>query len=128
MATRRLRARGSAEPALAWRRYLEIDAWRTWSPHIVSVDADASRIAVGVTGWVHVVGGLRVPFAITAVDPERLTWSWVARLGPVRLTLHHAVRVHPRGSATDLVMEGPDAVLLAYAPLAWVALRRLVAR
>ena len=128
MATRRLSARGSADPALAWQRYLEVDAWRTWSPHILGVDADASRIAVGVSGRVHVVGGLRVPFTVTDVDPERGTWSWVARLGPVRLTLHHAVRAHPCGSATDLVMEGPDAVLLGYAPLAWVALRRLVAR
>jgi hypothetical protein len=77
---------------------------------------------------VHVLGGLRVPFTITEVDPARRTWSWVARLGPVRLTLHHAVRADPRGSVTDLVMEGPDALLLGYAPLAWVALRRLVAR
>jgi hypothetical protein len=128
MATRRLHARGSADPALAWRRYVEIDAWRTWSPHILRVDADAGRIAVGVSGRVHVVGGLRVPFTITEVDAARRTWSWIARLGPVRLTLHHGVRPHPRGSATDLGMEGPDAVLIAYAPLAWLALRRLVAR
>jgi len=128
MATRRLSAHGAAEPSVAWRRYLEVGAWRTWSPHIVNVDATAHQIAVGVSGRVHVVGGLRVPFTVTEVDPRRCTWSWIARLGPVPLTLHHAVRAQGRGSATDLTMEGPDAVLVSYAPLAWVALRRLVAR
>ena len=32
------------------------------------------------------------------------------------------------GSATGLVLQGPAAVVALYAPLAWVALRRLVAR
>lgn len=50
------------------------------------------------------------------------------RLGLVRLTLNHEVHAHPRGSATSLVMEGPDVVLLAYAPFAWVALHKLVYR
>ena len=128
MATRRLTARGAAAPATAWRRYRTIDAWRTWAPHILGVDTTADQIAVGVSGRVHVVGGLRIPFIVTEVDRQQCTWSWIARLGPVPLTLHHAVRDHAGGSATELVMEGPDAVLLAYAPLAWVALRRLVAR
>lgn len=128
MATHRLAAAGAADPSTAWQRYVEIAAWRTWAPHILRTDADAGQIAVGVTGRVHVLGGLRLPFTVTAVDPAARSWSWVVRLGPVALTLHHAVRAHPRGSATLLVMEGPQPVLLAYAPLAWVALRRLVAR
>ena len=128
MATHRLAAAGAAEPAVAWQRYVEIAAWRTWSPHILTTEADAGQIAVGVSGRVHVVGGLRLPFTVTAVDAPQRRWSWVVRLGPVALTLHHAVRPHPRGSATLLVMEGPRPLLLAYAPLAWVALRRLVAR
>jgi len=77
---------------------------------------------------VHVLGGLRVPFTITAVDPHERTWSWVARLGPVPLTLDHEVHAHRRGSSTALTMEGPAPVILGYAPLAWVALRRLVSR
>ena len=128
MGLRRLSATGAADPALAWQRYVEIGAWRTWSPHIRGVDANRDRIAVGVTGRVHVVGGLRPSFTITDVDAGRRTWSWQVRLGPVVLTLHHAVHSDPRGSRTVLVMAGPDPVLLGYAPLAWVALRRLVAR
>jgi hypothetical protein len=128
MATLRLRAAGPADPEMAWRRYVELGAWRTWAPHILGVDADAERLALGVRGRVHVLAGLRVPFTVTAVDLPDRTWSWVARLGPVALSLSHAVRAQGRGSATVLVMDGPALVLLGYAPLAWVALRRLVAR
>jgi hypothetical protein len=126
--TRRLSAAGSADPALAWQRYAELSAWPTWSPQIVGVESAAARIALGVGGRVHVLGGLRLPFTITAHDERARTWSWVVRLGPVAMTLNHEVHAHPRGSRTVLVMEGPDPVLLGYGPLAWVALRRLVAR
>jgi polyketide cyclase/dehydrase/lipid transport protein len=126
--TRRLSAVGAAEPAVTWGRYAVIGAWPTWSPQIVGVETAAERIALGVSGRVHVVGGLRLPFAITAHDEQARTWSWVVRLGPVAMTLNHEVHAEPQGSGTVLVMEGPDPVLLGYAPLAWVALRRLVAR
>ena len=128
MALRRLHAVGAADPEVAWRRYVEIAAWRSWSPQILRTDADAAEIAVGVGGTVHALGGLRLRFTITAVDPAARTWSWVVRLGPVAMTLTHEVHRHPRGSGTLLLMEGAAPVLLAYAPLAWVALRRLVAR
>lgn len=90
--------------------------------------ADAPRIALGVRGVVRVPGGLGMPFTVTAVDPVTRTWSWVVRLGPVTLTLNHAVHADATGTGTVVVMEGPDLVLLAYTPLAWLALRRLVAR
>lgn len=128
MGTRRLSAVGAADPALAWERYADPGAWPTWSPQILGVETTARRIALGVQGRVRVPGGLRLPFTVTACDEEARTWSWVVRLGPVALTLNHAVHPHRRGSGAVLSMEGPDAVLLAYAPLAWVALRRLVAR
>lgn len=126
MAIRRLRAHGRAEPAVAWERYDLIALWPTWSPQIRWAAAEEPRIAVGVRGTVGVPGGLALPFTVTAVDPLARTWSWVVRLGPVSMTLNHEVHGHARGSGTLLVMEGPDPVLLAYAPIAWVALRRLV--
>ena len=89
---------------------------------------DEERRVGGPHHEVHVVGGLRLPFTITAHDEQAWTWSWVVRLGPVAMTLNHEVHAEPQGSGTVLVMEGPDPVLLGYAPLAWVALRRLVAR
>ena len=128
MAARRLAARGRAAPELAWERYDRIALWTTWSPQILGVDADAERISPGVTGTVRALGGVPVPFTITEVDRPGWTWTWVAQLGPVSMTLTHRVRAEARGSATGLLLEGPDPVLLAYAPLAWVALRRLVAR
>ena len=128
MATRRLRAHGAAHPDVAWERYDLIALWPTWSPQIRRVRADAPRIALGVRGTVGVPGGLGLPFTVTAVDPAARTWSWVVHLGPVVMTLNHEVHADGPGSGTLLVMEGPDPVLLAYAPIAWVALRRLVAR
>ncbi len=127
MATRRLGARGRAAPELAWERYEQIALWPTWSPQIRRVTADQPRIALGVTGVVGVPGGLGLPFTVTAVDAATRTWTWVVRLGPVVMTLNHEVHSEGPGSGTVLVMEGPDPVLLGYAPVAWVALRRLVA-
>ena len=66
MTTRRLSAVGAAEPAVAWERYAVIGAWPTWSPQIVGVETAAERIALGVSGRVHVVGGLRLPFGAMA--------------------------------------------------------------
>ena len=127
MATRRLTARGGAAPELAWERYARIALWPTWSPQIRRVEADGERIAVGVRGTVRVPGGLEVPFTVTALDPSSRAWSWVVRLGPVAMTLHHEVHPDGNGSGTSLLMEGPGPVLLAYSAVAWVALRRLTA-
>lgn len=129
MAVRRLTAEGPAPVGAAWERYAEIARWPTWSPQILRVEADAARIARGVTGTVHALGGLRLRFTVTDVDVVARRWSWLVRLGPVRMDLHHDVRAVPGGgSTTGLVLQGPTAVVTAYAPLAWVALRRLVAR
>lgn len=128
MAVRRLSARGDASPAVAWERFDRIVLWPTWSPQIWRVEADAPRIAPGVHGTVVLPGGLGLPFTVTAVDLPARTWSWVVRLGPVTMTLNHEVHPDAAGSGTLLGMEGPDPVLLGYSPLAWLALRRLVAR
>jgi hypothetical protein len=44
----------------------------------------------------------------------------------VTLTLHHAVLEVGTGTQTTLEIEGPAVAVLPYAPLARVALRRLV--
>jgi hypothetical protein len=61
-----------------------------------------------------------------SVHELRRMWSRRARSGPVALTLHHAVLSVPEGSQTNLEIEGPALAVLLYAPLARVALRRLV--
>lgn len=128
MSIRRLVARGAATPEVAWERYERIALWPTWSPQITAVETDADRIALGVQGTVRTSGGFRLPFTVTAVDPSARTWSWLVRRGPLALSLHHEVGAERAGTRTGLVMEGPEALLLAYAPLAWLALQRLVAR
>lgn len=128
MSTRRLTARGAASPELAWERYDRIALWPTWSPQISGVETDAERIAVGVRGTVRALGGLGVAFTVLAVDHAARRWSWAVRLGPVSMTLHHEVHADQDGSGTSMLMEGLAPVVLAYAPVAWFALRRLVSR
>ncbi len=125
---RRVEVSGPASPAVAWERYADLDAWSTWAPQIRSVAADGRRLRVGRSGTVHVVGGLRVPFVVTAVDDRALTWSWIARLGPVALTLHHDLSATPDGTVAGLTLEGPALVVGTYGPLTRVPLTRLVRR
>ncbi len=80
----------------------------------------------GLSGTVESVAGIRAAFVVDHVDPDRRAWTWRVRCGPARLLLHHEVRATPNGSCTRLTMRGALPVLVAYAPLARLALRRLV--
>lgn len=131
MATLTLRAKGSAPVALAWERYADPALWATWAPQIQRVDTDLQRLAAGGIGSVR-AGLLRrptlaIPFEVLAVDEAAREWTWEARLGPIRLWLQHGVTAHPSGSSTWLLVRGPLPVILAYAPVARIALGRLVA-
>jgi hypothetical protein len=148
MATMNLRAIGPAPASTVWRRYTHFQQWPGWSPQIRAVHTDTAHIAPGVRGSVESVVGLSVAFVVEDVDPERRSWSWRVRLGPVRVRLRHDVlprttgaRTGARtgvgtgtrtgagtgvGTETRLVMQGPLLALIAYAPLARLALRRLV--
>jgi hypothetical protein len=123
---RRVEVSGPVGTDVAWERYADLDAWPTWAPQIRTVEADGRRLAVGRSGTVHVVGGLRVPFVITAVDEVRLTWSWIARLGPLTLTLHHDLQRSSGSTTAGLVLEGPTLLVAAYGPLTRAPLTRLV--
>ena len=76
--------------------------------------------------------GVPLPFRVLAVDdadPARRSWRWRAGALGVHLDLEHVVEPaasRPGGTLTRLVMTGPAPLVLAYVPLAWVALRRLV--
>ena len=125
----RVEVTGPAPRAVAWERYADLDAWPTWAPQIRSVETDGRRLATGRSGTVHVLGGLRVPFVVTAVDAGRMTWSWIARLGPVALTLHHDLDPAPDGgTVAGLTLEGPALLVAAYGPLTRAPLTRLLRR
>lgn len=132
MTTLTLTARGTAPADVAWERYARPDRWPGWSPQIRRVETTAGRIAPGVTGTVRAVGGVSVDFEVLDVDETARTWAWRVRCGPVTLHLGHAVRPDasrgPDGSATELRIDGPWPVVMGYAPIARLALGRLVSR
>ncbi|WP_405550558.1 SRPBCC family protein [Streptomyces sp. NBC_01171] len=126
MARVTLRASGAACPETVWERYASVDQWASWSPQIRAVHCLGRRLRPGMSGTVESVAGIRAAFVVEAVDDDRRTWTWRVRLGRVRIRLHHEVRPRGRGTTTSLTMHGPRFVLFAYAPLARLALHRLV--
>ncbi|MFF7240880.1 SRPBCC family protein [Streptomyces collinus] len=126
MAQMTLSATGAAHPDTVWQRYADVDLWATWSPQIKAVHSVGRRLSPGLSGTVEGLGGIRAAFVVEAVDHDRRTWTWRVRLGRIRIRLHHEVRPQGSGSTTSLKMHGPRLVLLAYAPLARLALHRLV--
>lgn len=123
---RTVRAVGSASAERVWNRYVQTACWPAWAPQIRTVEAEA-RLRAGMRGRVVPVVGPGVDFLVEAVDHEARTWCWRVRVGPVRMRLWHAVRERPPfGAETELRIEGSAAVVVAYAPLARLALRRLV--
>ncbi|TNM68217.1 SRPBCC family protein [Streptomyces sp. NP160] len=141
---RELAVTGAAPPPLVWERYADPSLWPTWSPQIASVSPSTPRLRTGTAGVVRGHGGLRLSFTAEDVDDRARRWTWrvqpthalglplpgaLRRLG--RLRLEHGVSLSGRvdgGSTTTLVLEGWAPVVVAYAPLAALALRRLVAR
>ncbi len=126
-----LHAHGVATVTLAWERYADPALWATWAPQIQRVETGMTRLVAGGRGTVHAGlfarPTLGVPFQVLAVDEPAMEWSWQAHLGPVRLRLEHGVTAHPTGCSTWLRVHGPLPVVLVYAPVARLALNRLVA-
>lgn len=120
------RAAGRAPAELAWRRYEELALWSTWSPQVRGVEADGDRLRAGLTGEVIGPPGVRVPFRVTYVGDREWTWQVQLPLG-VTVDLHHVVRATTTGSSTVLRTTGPVPLVLGYAPVAQLALHRLVA-
>ena len=119
-------ATGALHPNAVWERYARPSELPSWAPQIRRVESAQDRLAPGLTGRVHGLFGVTADFEVLAVDDALRTWSWRVRSGPVTLTLHHAVLEVAEGTQTTLEIEGPALVVLPYAPVAQVALRRLV--
>lgn len=119
-------AAGSADPDEVWDRYTRPSRWSQWSPQIRSVDYPGEVIAPGGAGTVHGPCGLPVGFEILDVDHDKRRWSWTVRQAVVRLTLQHAVTPQGTGTGTELIIDGPAPIVLGYAPIARIALGRLV--
>jgi hypothetical protein len=120
-------ARGDATPATAWERYAQIDQWAAWAPQITRVERDSERIAPGVVGRVVGPLGVSADFHVDEVDETARRWSWTVRRFVLTVRLQHGVLADGDGSRTWLTIDAPLPVVLAYAPIARFALRRLVA-
>lgn len=118
---------GELDLARSWQRYVRPELWSTWSPQISRVDCDDEEIVTGSHGRVHSRLGVAVDFDVTAVDRLTYSWSWrvQAPLG-VRVSLQHSLFRAGRGTRTTLELDGPAPVLLGYAPVAKLALHRLL--
>lgn len=97
------------------------------NPQIRGVETSADRLRAGVTGRVQASVGIGVAFVVTDVDPGRHTWSWLVHVAGRWFTLHHGLMAVAMGTRATLAIEGPAALVLPYAPVARLALRRLVA-
>ncbi len=126
MLTLNLRATGPVGPELAWQRYVEPRRWTSWSPQLRRVEYGPSRLETGTAGRVVGPLGVWLGFWVEDVDEPARTWTWVVRRGPVSVVLQHGVEAAGSGSRTWLALRGPAPVVLAYAPIARVALGRLV--
>jgi hypothetical protein len=120
-------ATGQAPASLVWERYAKPALWSSWSPQISRVECADEVIRVSTTGVVHTILGVRVPFRVTAVDYDAMTWSWIAKLPlGVTLRLRHTVEARTDGTWTGLDAIGFLPIVVGYLPLARLALGRLV--
>jgi Polyketide cyclase / dehydrase and lipid transport len=128
MATLTLHATGAVDPATAWERYAVPARWPGWAPQITGVELSEPRLVAGTRGRVRAPFGVALPFVVDTVDEAARRWSWTVTIGPLRLHLAHWVTDAPDGgTTTGLRISGPGPLVGAYAPLATLALRRLVA-
>ena len=127
MTTLTLHATGPIGPDEVWERYAVPARWSQWAPQITGVELPVARLAAGLRGRVRAPLGVALPFVVDTVDEAARRWSWTVSLGPVRLCLLHWVTEGPDGgSTTGLRVSGPAPLVVGYAPLAQLAIGRLV--
>lgn len=122
----RIEATGPKTAQEVWRLYTCPPAWPTWAPQISSVRGVSDPISPGASGVVHGPLLLRVPFVIEAVDEDLCTWTWRVGIGPLSVVLDHGVDELESGSCAWADVHAPYVMVLAYSPIARLALRRLV--
>jgi hypothetical protein len=123
MSTLHIRRRGGASKYEIWARYRDPLRWREWAPQIREVRADGP-LRTGLEGEIVGVFGVRARFDVLDVDEPGGRWTWIVRSGPLTLRIEHEIAEGLVGVA----LTGPAPVVAAYAPIARVALGRLVAR
>ena len=104
-----------------WSAYADTSRWASWAPQIRRVDPQGP-LEEGMQGVVEGPFGVRARFEMTVVDEAERQWTWRVQVGPARLTIDHGVT----DGLTAVEIDGPAALVHAYAPVARLALTRLV--
>ena len=110
----------------AWERYVHPGLWSTWAPQIRRVRCDDEVITAGTRGVVHGPLVVRVSFTVESVDHRERRWTWRVGVGPLGVRMEHGVEATSDGARAWARIHLPAAVALPYAPVAHLALRRLV--
>lgn len=126
-----------------WERLADPAHWACWAPHIVAVERPRGcrgPVVAGEPLVVHGPLGVRLHATVTRVDPGS-RWDWRATPpGPWSLVGVHEILDVPRPDRpghrvrVSQRIDGPLAALadrtalLAYAPLAELAVRRLASQ
>lgn len=122
-----IHATGAAPPDIAWQRYTDPGLWPGWAPHIRRVEGVSHAVAPGDEGTVVGPLGARVAFTITSVEPEQRRWGWTVKVFNRRVRLDHGIDPAGTGSTAWVDIHLPSPLVALYAPLAKMALQRLVA-
>ena len=109
-----------------WDHYVRPALWPTWAPQIRNVTCDDEVIVGDTRGVVHGPVVVRVPFTVESVDPEARRWTWRVGVGPFGVRMDHGVEETADGVRAWARIHLPVVMALPYAPIAHVALRRLV--
>jgi hypothetical protein len=117
----RIEVRGPATARDMWEAYAEPARWHEWAPQIRAV-RPLERIHPGLRGEVEGLLGVRVRFEVTQVDEDAGRWTWRVEVRPAALTIAHEVA----DGRTAVEIDGLAPIVVAYAPVARLALARLV--
>jgi hypothetical protein len=117
----RVEVRGAARAATMWAAYADTSRWASWAPQIRRVEPLGS-LEEGMRGLVEGPFSARARFEVTHVDEAARRWSWRVAIGPAHLGIDH--EVGERVAAVEI--SGPAPLVIAYAPVARLALSRLV--
>jgi|ABSQ01.1.fsa_nt_gi hypothetical protein len=117
----RIEVRGPAKATAMWAAYADTGRWSAWAPHIRRV-VPRQALEEGMHGVVEGPFAVAARFEVTKVDQAAGRWTWKVRIGPGRLTIDHEVS----DGVTSIEIDGAAPLVLAYAPLARLALNRLV--
>lgn len=122
----RIEATGPRPADDTWEQYTRTSAWPEWAPQVRGVRGVTGHVTAGDRGVVHGPLLVRVPFTVVSVDPVARRWRWRVGVGPVGLLLDHGVDESAAGTTAWADVHAPALLVRVYAPLARLALRRLV--